>query len=701
MIVTFSNLTQYADTYQWLLNNVELSTLQTPPPMVLSQAGTTYNFTLIAGNRQGGCGPVSFNYSVKTLPTPRAVFSINGSSSDTVFACKRLSAQINNDSYLNQVGNTNGLTYQWYVNNQLLSTARNPLFQLANASFNRDSLIEIKLFVRSQASCLDSAKRWVRLFPEPLSSFVINGGNSNCSQSRSGLVKTIQNNSSVKQPAQYSWSVFNRSSFSPVSGVIISNPTSASPTFVFPDNLTAVDTVYEIKLSVTSSDGCVKDTIITQTVFARPIVNFRMTDTASCTGTLNVSFLDLSISPTSSITSRLWNFDDGGRVSTLPAVSHTYSKYGIYNPSLYVVNARGCISDTMQKRVVVFGEPVADFTANSSVCLGTPTNFINASQLGWGSTRFSQIVWDFGDGNTSQDENPVHTYLNPGVYTAVLTVRSDSSCVISKKALTITVAGKPKADFIYSNSCTSNPIQFTNVSTIGFGQSDFSTVRWDFGNGQQSLLTNPLITYTASGRYKVQLIISSIGCPQLRDTVEKSIVIKDGRRDSTYPLIYASRLNRFTMSAAPGGTSYVWSPAIGLSHPFKAVTDAYYLDADPSKINYIITIKDSSGCINNDKQEVWIFEKPDVYAPTAFTPNNDGVNDHFTPFYINIKNLESFRIYNRWGGKIFETNDMSKFWDGTVNGVKAPLETYAWVVECFDVNGEKIVRKGMVTLIRK
>jgi gliding motility-associated-like protein len=97
---------------------------------------------------------------------------------------------------------------------------------------------------------------------------------------------------------------------------------------------------------------------------------------------------------------------------------------------------------------------------------------------------------------------------------------------------------------------------------------------------------------------------------------------------------------------------------------------------------------------------VWVFEKPDVYAPSAFTPNKDGANDVFIPFYINIRNVESFRIFNRWGVKIFETNSMTAFWDGTINGVTAPLETYTWVVECYDINGEKLMRKGMVTLIR-
>ena len=700
MVVTFTNLTQYADTYQWLLNNVQFSTLQTPPPMILSQAGTTYTFTLIAGNAQGGCGPTSYSYTVRTLPTPRGQFAVNTNTADTLFACKQLAVQINNTSYLNSPGNVSGLTYQWYLNNQLFSTALNPNFQLQNNSNVRDSLIVIKLLVSSGAGCVDSVKKWVRLYPEPFASFIINGGNSDCAKPRFGLTKTIQNTSLVKVPGQYSWSIYNRTSASPANGVIISNTTAVTPTFTFPDNLSAADTTYDIRLRVTSPDGCVKDTVISQVVFARPIVNYRITDSVSCTGTLNVSFLDLSLSPTSSITGRLWNFDDGGAISTLPAVLHTYSQYGVYYPSLYVTNARGCVSDTMKKRIIVFGAPVADFTVSSPVCVGTPVTFTNTSQLGWGSTQFSQLQWDFGDGTVSTVVTPTHTYTQPGTYTVSLTVKSDSSCVANTKTKTVTISGKPKADFIYSTSCVGAPIQFTNLSTGGFGESGFTVVGWNFGNGSQSLQTNPIITYQSPGTYTVQLIVGGVACPQLRDTVRKIINVTVPRRDSIYPRIFASKLNRFTMSAVPGGISYLWTPPIGLSHPTRAITDAYYLPADPQKILYTITIRDTSGCVNNDQQEVWIFEKPDVYAPTAFTPNGDGANDVFIPFYINIKSLESFRIFNRWGVKIFETNDMSKHWDGTINGSRAPLETYSWVVECYDVNGAKIVRKGMVSLLR-
>lgn len=701
MVVTFSNLTLYADTYQWFLNNIPFSTAFNPPPQILTQAGTNYTFTLLASNVAGGCGPVSYSYTVKTLPTPSASFFVNNAVADTLYACKELTASINNSSYLNTPATTTGLLYSWYLNGVLQSaTTRNPVFALRNTSYTRDSLIQIKLIVSSLAGCIDSVKKWVRLYPEPLASFIINGGTSNCAIQHTGLIKTITNNSQIKQPGRYEWSIYNRTSASFSHGVRISSVTAASPQFIFPDNTSAADTTYDIKLKVTSPDGCTKDTIITQIVFARPIVNFRITDSVSCTGSLSVSFLDMSQSPTSQITSRKWWFDDGAAFSTLPAVNHIYSHYGAYYPSLFVTNARGCISDTMKKRIVVFGAPTANFTAPNTICAQTPLTFINTSIPGWGSTSFNMITWDFGDGNTSDQLQPTHTYQASGTYLVTLSIRSDSSCITSTKTKTVIVFGKPRADFEYSSSCVNTPINFFNRSTVGYGEMDYNVVRWTFGDGQQSQLINPTHTYAQTGSYTVQLIVSGNNCPHLLDTVAKTLVIKNPRPDSTYPRIFASRLQRFSMTSLPGGISYLWTPPTGLTHPNRRTTDAYYLQADPIKVFYTITIKDSSGCINNDKQEVWVFEKPDVYAPTAFTPNGDSNNDDFKPFYINIKTLTSFRIYNRWGAQIFETNDMNRAWNGQINGSLAPLETYTWIVECYDVNDKKITRKGMVSLLK-
>jgi gliding motility-associated-like protein len=283
-----------------------------------------------------------------------------------------------------------------------------------------------------------------------------------------------------------------------------------------------------------------------------------------------------------------------------------------------------------------------------------------------------------------------------------LSINSDSSCVSATKTATIAVIGKPTADFSYSSLCAGKPIIFINNSTKGYGDKGFNLVKWEFGDATSSLLFNAQHTFNSPNNYEVQMIVEGSNCPQLKDTMLKRMDIKlVSRPDSIYPVIYATKGEELTLMAANDGINYLWSPSTGLSNPSQQVTNALYLSAIPNKINYNILISDSSGCEINDQQEVWVFEKPEVYAPTAFSPNGDGANDVFIPFYVNIKSLQSFRIFNRWGEKIFDTNNLTKGWDGVLaNGIKAPLESYSWVVECYDVNGIKLIRKGMVTLIR-
>ena len=700
IVVSFNNQSTYADTYQWYVNNTLFSTSINPPPMTLSQAGFVYAFKLVANNLMGGCGPATYYDTIRTLPTPKAIFNINGNPSDTSFACKNLNAAINNTSYMNIPGNTVGLVYQWYINGILQSISTfNPIFLLQNTSYTRDTLFKIKLVVSSTAGCIDSLNKYVYLFPQPLASFAFNGSTAECSMPRFGLVKTVINNSLSKLPAVYNWTVYNQTSASPINGVVISNPLAFSPTFSFPDNLSNSDTTYQIKLTVTNPNGCTKDTVIQMVVFARPLVQFRISDSTSCLGNLAVTFYDLSTSPTSFITSRLWNFDDG-ITSNLPTVTHQYNTYGLYWPSLFVINGRGCKSDTMRKRIIIFGPPTANFTAQQNICLGTTLSIVNTSQLGFGSTQFSQILWNFGDGTTSNVLNPSHTYANAGAYTITLTVRSDSSCITSTKSQIVKILGKPKAVFSYTNYCVGLPVLFEDLSTAGYGETGHRIIEWSFGDGQNSYLTNPQHIYNATGTYLVRLIIAGNYCPSLQDTMFKQVIIRAPRPDSAYDKISTARGIQITLSALPGGIYYNWAPLTGLLNPDMRITRAIYRPLDPNRILYTITIKDSAGCLNHDTQEVWIFEKPDVFVPTAFTPNGDGANDVLIPFYINIKSLTSFRIYNRWGNLIFETNNLLKSWDGTIQGLRAPLESYSWIVECIDASGNKIMRKGMVTLLR-
>jgi gliding motility-associated-like protein len=364
-----------------------------------------------------------------------------------------------------------------------------------------------------------------------------------------------------------------------------------------------------------------------------------------------------------------------------------------------VKDANGIVSKKTYKRVVVMGPAVVDFVATNS-CEGAATFFLNNSQFGYGSKAFSKIFWDFGDGNSSILENPSHIYRVAGVYNVTLTLRGDSSCLLSSKTKSITIYGKPAADFNFTDNCINLPIQFTNKTVPSKGEGNYTVIGWDFGDGNFSTQIDPTHTYSLAGVYKVRLIVSSTVCAQSRDTIIKQVTVTIPRASLTYPLVKATRNRMLTLVAQPGGKSYVWSPSVGLFGPNQQSPNAKYTLLDPNKINYTITIKDSSGCVISDRQEVWVFDKSDVFVPTAFSPNGDGANDVLLPFYINIAKLNYFRIYDRWGKLIFETNDLKESWSGLVNGKQAPLESYAWTIACVDADGKLLLRKGMVTMIR-
>ena len=91
---------------------------------------------------------------------------------------------------------------------------------------------------------------------------------------------------------------------------------------------------------------------------------------------------------------------------------------------------------------------------------------------------------------------------------------------------------------------------------------------------------------------------------------------------------------------------------------------------------------------------------PNVFVPTAFTPNNDGKNDIVKPVLAGIKELKYFRILNRWGQVIFETKQDGIGWDGRINGQPQSTSIFVWAVSGIDYLDQPYFAKGIITLIR-
>lgn len=216
--------------------------------------------------------------------------------------------------------------------------------------------------------------------------------------------------------------------------------------------------------------------------------------------------VDFNSTPEGVVFGYQWDFGDGG-TSTEPDPHYIYDEAGVYNVSLTVSNDGG--SDTSTKNAyinVLNAVPAASFSANITAGKAPLHVLFTDTSTGTGITNWS---WVFGDGGTSTESNPVHAYLNPGLYSVTLTVENDGGTNTTTRNNYIRVfQDVPLADFIAEPTSGLKPltVQFHDTS-LG----NPTTFLWDFGDGGQSTMQSPSHTYENSGNYTVWLTVGTSG----------------------------------------------------------------------------------------------------------------------------------------------------------------------------------------------
>jgi len=390
-------------------------------------------------------------------------------------------------------------------------------------------------------------------------------------------------------------------------------------------------------------------------------------------------------------TDYFWDFGDGS-TSTIENPTHTYADTGSYEVML-IVNPGFTCADTAIGIINLYNTLTADYDFVAG-CSGTPVVFTDNSN----STEAGDIItweWTFDDGATSGDADPEHEYSDGGTYSVTLTVTTDVGCV-SSVTYDVLVESGPAVDWDAEDVCQNFPAEFDNQTTIATGT--ISSYTWDFGDGTTSNEDEPSHFYDAPGTYTVTLIAySANGCS---DTLIQEITIgelpfADAGEDQT--VLY---LETFTLDGSGVGT-YEWSPT--LTGLYESFSD--YNAADPTvelenTTTFILTVTSPDGCTETDTVTIFVEDVPIVEVPTAFSPNNDGVNDVIQPFLHDIAVLNYFTVFNRWGEEVFTTAALNVGWDGTVGGTEAEIGTYVYVVEAVTTGGGTEIRKGNFVLVR-
>ncbi|GEM_PF-859982 len=303
------------------------------------------------------------------------------------------------------------------------------------------------------------------------------------------------------------------------------------------------------------------------------------------------------------------NCDANFPVSSDPSPTNlSYSSSGKKYIQQTIVNSIDN-TDYFLDSIVISNPPVADFTF-SVACNGQPVNFSDSS-----TGNIVQWQWDFGDGNSSNLQNPVHVYQSGGTYFVSLTVTAGGGCSDTFSD-SIIINENPSAGFIHSTSlCSLSPIQYTDTSIAPSGGS-IAAWKWSFGNGDTSVLQNPVYNYPASGNFTVQLIAySNTGCS---DTASQNLNIVTGAHaDFTVTGTCAGELTQFNNSST-GATSYLWD--FGDSNISNLVNPTHNYPGLPFTYTVKLIAVNANMCNDTIEKEIRISEKAQpsfLYAPNT------------------------------------------------------------------------------------
>ncbi len=397
-----------------------------------------------------------------------------------------------------------------------------------------------------------------------------------------------------------------------------------------------------------------------------------------------------------------WSFGDGaGDTTKGPSNSHVYTNIGTYRVRLIAIDSATCnISDTSYKTIRVGNNRVnLDFISQKlAPCTNLSYSFTNTSTPTFGGFTPGTFTWDFGDNTplVTQGQNPpvTHTFAGPGTYNVKLTINDTTFCNSPEDTLKA-VRLSPQVQALFSTparGCVPYNAVFANNSLGGL---NFS---WDFGDGTTSTEDSPTHLYSNVGTYTVRLrAFDSTSCNKVDSTSFTITVSPIPSASFTYnpnPPVENTITNFVNQSTA--ATSYLWNFADGDT---SSDTNPQHLFPATSTYNVCLKASNDAGCSDDTCVSVRSLIKPLVDVPKAFTPGRFGINGQIRVEGFGIAEMR-WAIYNRWGQKVYETNNRKTGWDGTFKGKIQPMDVYSYTLDVTFSDGSKARKTGDITLLR-
>lgn len=405
---------------------------------------------------------------------------------------------------------------------------------------------------------------------------------------------------------------------------------------------------------------------------------------------LNVNFTNLSLNATQ----YFWDFGDGFTSTAVNPV-HLYTDTGTFQVMLIASDPDACVPiDTAYTTVIVYNTIVDADT------LFTVTDFCDSIKVVCSANSANittSFSWDFGDGTTATGPNASHTYTTPGIYVITLIANDPTTCVpldTFTKLIDFShvVIGKISKTEYFGCPPLTVDFQYTGYGGV--------TWIWDFGDGSFSSDQNPTHIYNDPGTYNGSMIVTDPSACDPTDTIEFTVTVFDYPPEAlftanpTVVIDYNSEIH-FTNQSV-GATFYYWDFGDGDTSTAVNPVHTYLLSGD-----YLACLSayNDGGCPGEYCIQLHVELIPAIGVPNAFSPNGDGENDMLYVKGQDVKNMD-FKVFNRWGELVFETNDINKGWDGVYKGVAQEMEVYVWTLSVTFGNGKAATKKGNVTLLR-
>ncbi|MFN5345877.1 MAG: gliding motility-associated C-terminal domain-containing protein [Bacteroidota bacterium] len=306
------------------------------------------------------------------------------------------------------------------------------------------------------------------------------------------------------------------------------------------------------------------------------------------------------------------------------------------------------------------GNNIVDFAATSTDC---PASY----------------AWNFDDVNSSNNigsgASVSHIFSAPGSYNVSLTITYPciGTRVINKQVII------PELIVTTSDVTCLDDSNGTAMVTV-------------------SLVNNPMIKWLPSGStgssidslFPGQYFVTILGATGLCETTKPFTI---GVGPDADPKVNIGGLIKICPGDAVklnAGNFNKYSWNTGDTTSFIVVSDSGF---------YSVLVENASGCTASDSAQIVVGCGNNLWFPSAFTPDEDGVNDLFLG-YGNDVNEYQLIIFNRMGQVVFETKDVSKGWDGMVEGVPSQIGVYGYTVRYKFDNADSIRKRGIFTLIR-